>query len=689
VLRRCSLALLAAVPLLLAPPAGAQSPSPSSTPSSSLIRVAAISPFVDATHSFGIRIQVTNTGEAALADVAVTVTFLRPVHSRSELRAALGGARPTGFAGSPLRASVGGPVVPGDQRQVSLHATAAQMSGILARTGVYPVEITVTHSAGESSVFTALPFLGEAPEAQLNVTWILPVARPTVTSADRVYPLDAMRALSLDVLQQQLSVIAQRPGALLTLAPDPALIDAVGDLAAHPKTATGGGADPARAAADATALLQAFRQAASAVGEIATVPYAPVDLAMLAHAGLRDDLARQIAYGRAVVQARTGHSPAGILVPPTLSADRTSLAVIATQQISAIALQTSSLGAPVPGDPRLRPDLFGPSQPIHIRAGDGTIGGLIPDDALAARLDDGEQGALLAQAVIAETASAWLELPSYATQRLLVLDSRTTPSPTALAAGIDGLRAAPWVRMRTATDALSTLLPPAVAPANDAVQLPMLDPGDRSFLRAARRARVSLGALGAITHDTPLPEAAELDRSVLLAESAEWNADPARGTALAEGVIARVRAVLGGIGVAPGRHVTLTSRAGSVPVTVLNRNDFGVRVRVTLVSAKLDFPEGSSRTIDLRPRGDRAASTIDFAIETRATGSFPLEVRIESPDGRLLLSRGSIIVRSTAVSAVTLAATGGSALFLLFAWVRRGARRRKQGRRVTPGANSR
>jgi hypothetical protein len=92
--------------------------------------------------------------------------------------------------------------------------------------------------------------------------------------------------------------------------------------------------------------------------------------------------------------------------------------------------------------------------------------------------------------------------------------------------------------------------------------------------------------------------------------------------------------------------------------------------------------------LTLDPRPQRGASTIDFSVETRATGSFPLQATVYTPDGRIVLSRVDIVVRSTAVSAVALAATGGGALFLLFAWVRRSVRRRK-ARTVHPVARSR
>lgn len=68
--------------------------------------------------------------------------------------------------------------------------------------------------------------------------------------------------------------------------------------------------------------------------------------------------------------------------------------------------------------------------------------------------------------------------------------------------------------------------------------------------------------------------------------------------------------------------------------------------------------------------------TLGFSLEAKAAGSFPLTVRIETTDGKDLVGTGQILVRSSAVSAVTFMATAGGALFLAVAWARRAMSRR-------------
>jgi hypothetical protein len=286
-----------------------------------------------------------------------------------------------------------------------------------------------------------------------------------------------------------------------------------------------------------------------------------------------------------------------------------------------------------------------------------------------------EQGVLVAQSIIAETASSYLELPSFGSERVLVIESPVRMAPTSLAAAIDGLSSAPWVRMRSATEAL-TILPSQGA----VLPLPTFVRADQPFLAGARGARIALSTLDSILVQ-PLSNTDEYDRNVLAAESSEWQADPAAGVRLARRVRSTVLNILSGIQVGAGRRVTLTSKSGSVPVTIINRNPFAVRLRVRVDSPKVGFPNGAAKITQVDPPN----ATVDFTVLARAAGSFPLDVRLETPDGVRLIGRGSVILRSSAVSAVALLVVAGSTLFLLLAWARR-SRKRTKAAAVTSAA---
>jgi hypothetical protein len=124
---------------------------------------------------------------------------------------------------------------------------------------------------------------------------------------------------------------------------------------------------------------------------------------------------------------------------------------------------------------------------------------------------------------------------------------------------------------------------------------------------------------------------------------------------------------------AAGETVTFTSRRGSVPVTVTNAADYRVRVRVTVSSPKLDFPDGSSRVVTIDPPGEPITP---FAAITRSTGTFPMLVTLTSPDRSVFFDRTELSVRSTAVNFSAIVLTAGGAVFLFGWFARRRARRR-------------
>lgn len=637
-----------------------------------LLRIASITPWVDRTHPLTVSAQITNPTESSLANLSIHLSVFARVANRSQLRNALDGRPSTASIGGTTE-YLDGSIAPGRQRSVVIRRDVRTLGARLTRTGVYPLVITLRSTAGRSTVSTAMPFLGSRPQARLNVTWVLPLTRPTQQRADGVYPPDALSALGLEEMTRQMEVIAARPGLAVTLAPSPSLLDTLADLAdgftLHGATGAQPQARDSDAARRAGVALDSIRRATATAGEIATVPYAAVDMPSMVHRGLRADLLRQITFGRSATETRLGRAPAlSALVPPGLSFDRSGATAVAPLGITGVALAPSSL-AQQPIQP-FQPEFFGPSRPIALKTNGGPLAAMLPDQPLSDRGDGPEQGALLGQAIVAETASAWLELPALAADRAILIASARTPGPSALAPALDGLAGAPWVRMRTLSDALVSL-PAQGAP----ITLVRRSPPDRPHLVHARAARRFLLTYSAIAAQ-PVPELDALNRLVLLSESAEWNADADTGSALARAVTARVRAVLAAIRVVR-RQVTLTSRTGDVPVTVVNENEFPLRLRLLLQSPKVTFPKGNVRTVDV-PTPNH---TEDFKIEARTAGAFPLAVRVETPDGGRLLARGELIVRSTAVSAVALIALGGGAFFLLAAWLRRDARRRKQ----TPG----
>jgi hypothetical protein len=120
--------------------------------------------------------------------------------------------------------------------------------------------------------------------------------------------------------------------------------------------------------------------------------------------------------------------------------------------------------------------------------------------------------------------------------------------------------------------------------------------------------------------------------------------------------------------------VTFTSRRGSVPVTVSNEASYPVKVRVSLRSSKLSFPEGPSIVRVIEPPG----GTITFDAIAKSSGTFPLTAVLKGRRGEITLDTAEFTVRSTAANLPVLILTIAGALLLLVMYVGRVGRRRRE-----------
>jgi hypothetical protein len=135
----------------------------------------------------------------------------------------------------------------------------------------------------------------------------------------------------------------------------------------------------------------------------------------------------------------------------------------------------------------------------------------------------------------------------------------------------------------------------------------------------------------------------------------------------------------------PARQtVTLTSREGAIPFTLLNGLTRPVNVMVELDGGpRVEFPGGETRTaLEVEP----GVHQIKMRVSTRGPGVVPVTVRVMSPDQGLLIATSKVTVRSTAVSGIGYVLTIGAAGFLVIWWFQhwRRTRRERQAALSTP-----
>ncbi len=158
--------------------------------------------------------------------------------------------------------------------------------------------------------------------------------------------------------------------------------------------------------------------------------------------------------------------------------------------------------------------------------------------------------------------------------------------------------------------------------------------------------------------------------------------DAGRDAAL-DRVASSLEESFGGIRLAGQVDLNLTSRRGTLPVTVTNANPFPVDVLVRLRSDRLAFPDGDvvAVTVD----GDEAR--IDVPVEALATGSVPVFVELWTVDDQRRLDFRALNVRSTAISGVGLLLSVGALAVLVIWWARSWRRSRRPGARPAGGSD--
>jgi hypothetical protein len=190
----------------------------------------------------------------------------------------------------------------------------------------------------------------------------------------------------------------------------------------------------------------------------------------------------------------------------------------------------------------------------------------------------------------------------------------------------------------------------------------------------SRLQRRRIEAFAAMT-DPANPAYQSLDQRLLVAHSADIH-----GTRLRTSYLTRVASALdqelAKIELPHGRSITLTSRRAQIPLTFHKGVDYPVRVVINFTSDKLRFPRGKSATLELR----RPNTVERIPVEALTSGTFPVKVELESPDGTLRFAQTKLTVRSTATSGVGLVLSAGAALFLAGWWARHMHRGRRAGK---------
>jgi hypothetical protein len=658
-----ALAAVAAVVLTAAPvPAGTAAPPTSAAPDAPTISLLSQPAWVPVGGTLPLQVQVQGQGTTA-PGLRISVTAYQSVSSRTGYDAALRGENlgsTLGHVDLPLEFFAAGA---GGARTIPVGLQPDGQFGSVRRTGVYPFTVELRGSDNNRLAGFVTPVVTVAPDAnggpaigkRLGVSWVLPLVTRPALGADGKPDPEVVAELSPDGRLGQQALAISNSAASLTLAPGPETLESWTQLARD---------NPSLATSHA-ALLDALSRMQVLAG-----PYVPIDVRALVAGGLSSEVGTELVQGTERLGALLGArvDPRTEIARPTNEAAVTRLRDAGVDRVVVDG-----------GDLAPRDEQFTPAQPFVLRGPQGTTTAVGADAGLQRLLDGNDPPALRAQRFLGGLAAVALEQPN-ATRGVTVLEPADwNGSGELLDAVLAGLRADHPLLEPMTVDQLLATVPPATSGTSvlERQLTPSPVPAPPVTQSEYTDAETKLRAFNALV-PPPNPLTDGGNRALLASLSSAWSGTAGRARARAElGKISfGVNQYLGRLRVPAGNStITLTARKGEIPVTFLNETTQPLRVRVRLRSDKMLFPDGDERVLDLPPQ----STTVRFNVETRSSGTFPLQLTVTSPDGGLPIQQTEVNVRSTFVSNVGLFLTIGAIAFLGLWWgydVRRRRRRR-------------
>lgn len=622
---------------------------------------------------------VQNTSDVPLGDVTVDIQMRTgPMVGRNELQT----FADSGTAGS-LREVDGAAelrdVQPGESVPLRLTAPIDDLG--LDEQGVYGMRVTASSPdlPASDDVHTFLPWMPDVDEiSPVQVAWLWPLVDEPVRDEAGVFTDDHL-ADSLSPGGRLAELTRAAEGRPVTWVVDPDLLETAAAMTDGYRV----GDDPGEGdSAAATWLGELSAAAGGGDAEVIALPYADVDAAGLVHSDRKEVLAQATDRGVEAAASHLVRAPvAGVAWPAAGVADTTTLDALAATGFTGVILADAA--APP------TPTIYTPTGRTDLETATGTLSGLLADERLATILaaDSRQPGAgpLMAQRVLAETAYIALERPNRQRAILVEPPRRWDPDPGTATALLTGYATAPWIEPITATE-LSAIEAPAgdhddpVSPED--ARLAEL-PADHLDAVADLRQRVAEFA-------TVLSEPADLVNSYstasLRAQSTAWADGDGGVSERGAQYLQFLQRGLGGqidqLQIISRGTVTLSSNAGTIPVTIANDLDQAVQLSLALiprVASRLRIDQPPPFVVDAGK-----TQTVEVQASAVANGLTTVTVQLQTVAGDPLGAATDFNVRATDFGRVGFYIIGGAIVLLFVSAGVRIARRMTAGRRRRP-----
>jgi len=543
----------------------------------------------------------------------------------------------------------------------------------LTTTGVYPLQVFLEEGGVRKGqpLTTFLVYVDKYARdlRRLEVGFVLPLHGPVALS-----PVGAPGALSPQVAQPLEADAADLVHwkVPVTVQPGVATLESLASGDQAEKGAIGD-------------LSEAFQTG----DEVLPATAVPMDIPAMVRSGLKTTLEAQFHAGVEEIGDLVGTTPSLGTWVSAEDIDPSSAAALVAMGVKRLVLPASDLSLLPAVDTKLT---F--AQPSYLSVPGGRAFVVGADAELSARASDaggGTAAVLVAYQVVAELAMIDLESPSYS--RGVVIDAQAgSLSPQFLGVLLSGLERNPLLRPVTLSQ-LFMDVPTAMdngAPLVRSVQTPSTPVRPLPGIAALPRAQSLVSADGEVYG---LRSKLVSDLSGRLGTSLSSIYTGIEREALIAGVVRSAQVALSELRLPSETSITLTSRRGTLPLTVASGAGFAARVRLSLRSDQLSFvahrlARGSCQPVSPGSETcqlvlDQPTVTLAVPVVARASGTFPLYLVLSTPDGSRVIARSEVSVRSTAISDVGLALMVVAIVFLVAWWVRN-ARHGRRARRLVP-----
>ncbi|MGH3326385.1 MAG: DUF6049 family protein, partial [Streptomycetales bacterium] len=563
-----------------------------------------------------------------------------------------------------------GSLRPGERVPFRLSVPVSKLR--LQQHGVYVlgVEVQGTRSSGvrdrlglTSTFLPWIPDRSRMKPTRVAVLWPL-VDRPRIDA--RGLFVDDRLTSEIDDGGRLNRLVNDAAGAPVTWVVDPSLLEAVARMSKTYQIRDGKGLPPGKGKTAATAWLEELRSASEAA-PVLTLPYADPDVVALRHAGFTSDIEHAVTLAGEAAQ-RVLERPVTVDVawPADDAADVPTVRALRSADMNAIVLRDHAL----PLGEQLTYTQSG-KETLELAGSDMTA--LISDSGVREALTaEADSPALKAQRLLAELAMITAERPGDVQTILVAPPRRWDPDPVVASALLGALNDAPWIEPVPITKLRSLSEPPVD-------RGPLIYPKGasnrelpRKYLRGITGMRDDLTLLASILTQ-PDRLMADYVPAVLRTESTAWRKDRPGGRAFRETVQRSLGEMRNAVRIISRGHVTLSSRTGTIPITITNnlRQDVTVQLDVTpRLTRRLHVGEVKPQRIEA---GHKV--TVEVPAEAVANGIVKVDTRLRTPEGTPYGEVLPIRVRATNYGFLGLSIVGAAAAVLFVSVAVRNVRR--------------